>query len=106
MGCHFLLQGIFPAQGLNPSFLPCRWIRYRLSRQGSQDAHMVRVHMEPEEHASPCVSLSLVSSLPSWITFYESMKIKNTVGHEMDSKRQSLYPNIYYLFNWTCFYFI
>ena len=29
MGCHFLLQGIFPTQGLNPflqHFLHCRWI--------------------------------------------------------------------------------
>ena len=24
MGCHFLLQGIFLTQGLNPGLLPCR----------------------------------------------------------------------------------
>ena len=24
-GCHALLQGIFPTQGLNPGFLHCRW---------------------------------------------------------------------------------
>ena len=35
MGCHALLQGIFPTQGSNPSLLHCRWILYRLSRQGS-----------------------------------------------------------------------
>ena len=31
MGCHALLQGLFPTQGLNPcllSFLHCRWILY------------------------------------------------------------------------------
>ena len=28
MGCHFLLQGIFPTQGSNPSLLHCRWILY------------------------------------------------------------------------------
>ena len=32
---HALLQGIFPAQGLNPSLLYCRWILYHLSHQGS-----------------------------------------------------------------------
>ena len=33
--CHFLLQGIFPTQGSNPSLLHWRWILYHLSRQGS-----------------------------------------------------------------------
>ena len=31
MGCHALLQGIFPTQGLNPSLLHCRQILYHLS---------------------------------------------------------------------------
>ena len=30
-----LLQGVFPAQGLNPGFLRCRWILYQLSHKGS-----------------------------------------------------------------------
>ena len=37
MGCCALLQGIFLTQGLNPHLLHllhCRWILYRLSRQG------------------------------------------------------------------------
>ena len=35
MGCHFLLQGIFPTQGLNPGLQHCRQILYHLSHQGS-----------------------------------------------------------------------
>ena len=35
VGCHALLQGIFPTQGLNPGLLHCRWILYQLSYQGS-----------------------------------------------------------------------
>ena len=35
VGCHALLQGIFPTQGLNPGLLHCRWILYHLSHQGS-----------------------------------------------------------------------
>ena len=31
VGCHALLQGIFPTQGSNPGLLHCRWILYHLS---------------------------------------------------------------------------
>ena len=30
VGCHALLQGIFPTQGLNPGLPHCRWILYCL----------------------------------------------------------------------------
>ena len=33
--CHFLLQGIFPIQRLNPGLLHCRQILHELSHQGS-----------------------------------------------------------------------
>ena len=39
-GCHSLLQGIFPTQGLNPGLLHCKQILYRLSHQGSPLAEM------------------------------------------------------------------
>ena len=35
MGCHSLLQGIFPIQGWSPSLLHCRQILYHLSHQVS-----------------------------------------------------------------------
>ena len=35
VGCHALLQGIFPAQGSNPPLPHCRWIFYHLIHQGS-----------------------------------------------------------------------
>ena len=35
VGCHILLQGIFPIQGLNLGLLHCRQILYCLSHQGS-----------------------------------------------------------------------
>ena len=35
VGCHALLQGIFPIEGSNPGLLPCRQILYHLSHQGS-----------------------------------------------------------------------
>ena len=36
VGCHFLLQGIFPTQGSNPGLLHCRQTIYHLSHQGSE----------------------------------------------------------------------
>ena len=35
VGCHDLLQGIFPTQGLNPGILHCKQILYCLSHQES-----------------------------------------------------------------------
>ena len=35
VGCHGLLQGIFPTQGSNPGLPYCRWILYHLNHQGS-----------------------------------------------------------------------
>ena len=35
VGCHFLLQEIFPTQGLNPGLLHCKQMLYHLSHQGS-----------------------------------------------------------------------
>ena len=34
VGCHALLQRIFPIQGSNTGLLHCRWILYHLSHQG------------------------------------------------------------------------
>ena len=34
VGCHALLQGIFPTQGSNPGLLHCRLILHQLSFQG------------------------------------------------------------------------
>ena len=35
VGCHALLQGIFPTQGSNPGLPHCRWILYHLSHHKS-----------------------------------------------------------------------
>ena len=35
VGCHALLQGIFPSRGLNQSLPHSEWIFYQLSHQGS-----------------------------------------------------------------------
>ena len=55
VGCHALLQGIFPTLGLNPGLLHCRQICYRLSHQGSP-AHihvLMQIHIRRNIH--PCL---------------------------------------------------
>ena len=37
VGCHFLLQRIFPTQGSNPGLLLCRQMLYLLSHQGRSE---------------------------------------------------------------------
>ena len=39
VGCHVLLQGIFPTQGLNPGLLHCRQILSGLTHEGVMRAH-------------------------------------------------------------------
>ena len=41
VGCHALLQGIFPIQGSNPGLPHCRWILHHLSHQGSPISTLV-----------------------------------------------------------------
>ena len=42
VGCHFLLQKIFPTQGLNPGLPPCGKMLYRLSHQGTEDKSKIQ----------------------------------------------------------------
>ena len=84
MGCHFLLQGIFPTQGSNPGLLRCRHTLHRLSHQGSplkarstitrpascmpaqtclrlEQLHPARADQERQSHP-------LLSDCPLWVT--------------------------------------
>ena len=44
LGCHALLQGIFPTQGSNPGLLHCRQILCQLSYQGSPWSTHIYIH--------------------------------------------------------------
>ena len=43
VGCHFLLQGIFPTRGSNRHLLHCRPILYQLSYEGSPKSTIVQL---------------------------------------------------------------
>ena len=45
VGCHFLLHGIFPTQGLNSGLQHCRQILYHLSHQGNPEKTLAILRM-------------------------------------------------------------
>ena len=63
MGCHFLLQEIFPTQGLNLGLPHCRQMLYRLSHQGNHD--LVRGIFVKLEHVHKR-ERRVTSTAPKW----------------------------------------
>ena len=62
-GSYFLLQGIFPTQGLNPGILYCRQYFYWLRHQGSpitkfhrliNNRNLFLTGLDPRSHRSEC----------------------------------------------------
>ena len=82
-GCHFLLQGIFPAQGLDAGLPHCRRILYHLNHQGSPymytHTHIYRslitklcpTHCNPMESSPPGSSVHGISQarILEWVAF-------------------------------------
>ena len=54
VGCHALLQGIFPTQGSNPGLLHCRWILYQLKYPESQLYSLVSTNQMSSKHGRVC----------------------------------------------------
>ena len=91
VGCHFLLQGIFPTQGSNPGLLYCRQILYWLSYKGSpfSENHM-KIHgrdffhltyVEPkyqsDEHNQTCAN---DCQCLIWILWYRLSPVECNTG--------------------------
>ena len=49
VGCHFLLQGIFPTQGLNPGLWHCRQILYQLNHREALVAKAIDTKVKVKE---------------------------------------------------------
>ena len=70
VGCHPLLQGIFPTQGLNLALSHCRWILYYLSREKPKNTGM-GCHTLPQG-IFPTQGLNSGLSHCRWILYYLS----------------------------------
>ena len=65
VGCHFLLQGIFPTQGLNPCLLRCRQI---LSTE-PPGKPLCFIHSIDSIHALILISPFSLCILPAWCPY-------------------------------------
>ena len=91
VGCHFLLQEIFPAQGWNPGLPYCRWILYHQSHWGSPKCLYI-------PHPDNILEFSLLTCNPkififplrffseSWPTsgLEETVSSKNRTNQQLD----------------------
>ena len=66
VGCHALLQGVFPTQGSHPGFSHCRWILYRLSHQGRMNLPLFFSYLSDSDsfNLCPCMSEKPFPDLP------------------------------------------
>ena len=76
VGCHALLQGIFPTPGSNPGLPHCRWILYHLSHKRSPDLGLLKVSTAMK-HRNELVIFW--PSLPSGISHRFSLWNVNTI---------------------------
>ena len=69
LGCHALLQGIFPTQGPNPGLPHCRRFLYRPSHQGSPNIYIVSSYLLARvTHRKGSVLVVLCNPVfPTWI---------------------------------------
>ena len=73
VGCHSLLQGIFPTLGSNSGLLHCRRILYHLSHQGSYSLGK-RKHEMSSTHFTPARMTYFRITSPSFLKFKKKMK--------------------------------
>ena len=74
VGCHFLLQGIFPAQGLSLGLLHCRQILYHLSHHCLLSGLLIMQALSclrTLKHARPS-AWKTFSFLYSWLFFNQA----------------------------------
>ena len=93
VGCHLLLQGIFPTQGLSPGLLHCRQILYCLSHQGSLKVFVGRKAMTNLDRVFKSRDITLLTKVcrvkdmvfPVVMYKCESWTIKKAEGWRIDA---------------------
>ena len=87
VGCHFLLQRIFPAQWSNLGLLHCRWILYQLSYQGSPSICFCTV---TESCVIPCDPMDC--STPGFSVLHYLLEFAQTHVHWVSDAVQPSHP--------------
>ena len=76
MGCHFLLQGIFPTQGWSLGLLHCRQMLYHLSHQGNPYQCQININWDiiPKVNVQSGETGTFLSSLVECKAILESTR--------------------------------
>ena len=97
MGCHFLLQGIFPTQESNPCLPHCRQMLYRLSHQGNL---ILSLGFSMYSIMSSANSKKFIS-FPIWISFISFSSLiavartfRTMLNNSGESGHPCLVPNL------------
>ena len=98
MGCHFLLQGIFLTQGLNPGLPHCRQTLYCLSHQGSwsewpssKSLQTINAGEGVEKRERSCTVGGNVNWQPLWKTVWRFLKKLGIKPHDPEIPLLGIY---------------
>ena len=90
VGCHTLLQGIFPTQGSNPGLPYCRQILYRLNYQGSPG--MVSIQFISVAQLCPTLCYPMNCGKPGLPVHHELPESTQTHVHCVSDAIQPSHP--------------
>ena len=80
VGCHFLLQGIFPTQELNPGLPYCRQILYHLNHQGNPFSLIIKHKRKKDYWGENCQAkrnqVWWLWKFPAYLDFKKKKKAK------------------------------
>ena len=112
LGCHALLQGIFPSQGLNSGLLHCRWTLYHVSHQESPRIldwvayPFSRGSSQPRNHTGvSCIAGGFFSSWATretpihWLLYFKWKYKLLQLGQGVIANFQILVPSPYFIFS-------
>ena len=89
VGCQVLLQGIFPAQGLNSGLPHRRWIPYQLNHQGSSRILEWVAYPFFRESSQPRCQIYIHRQM-KYIPIYRQMKAKTLLSKIYDTQQKQL----------------
>ena len=97
VGCHPLLQRIFPTQGLNPGLLHCRQVLYHLSHQGSPTKNYAEVFdcRELVSLTPHCQGSTIFVTAALYFQVLKSVSVEDLPEKKNQLKNYTIYIHIY-----------